>query len=81
MQGAMPTRASEGSSKMVNEAAVTDTEIVVTEHGLRPSAALVAQDEYESFRETLNILSYPDAIAALEEAESDIEAGRLVELP
>ena len=42
---------------------------------------LIAHDEYEGLVETLNILSDPDAMAALAEAESDIESGRLVDLP
>lgn len=66
---------------MANKAAATDNEIVITEHGRRPGAALITRVEYESFRETLNILSDPDMMAGIEEAESDIEAGRLIELP
>ncbi len=66
---------------MVNKAAATDNEIVITEHGRRLGAALVTRVEYEGFIETLNILSDPDMMAGIEEAESDIAAGRLVELP
>ena len=70
-----------GFSEMVNKATATDNEIVITEHGRRPGTALIARVEYESFRETLNILSDPDMMAGIAEAESDIEAGRLIELP
>ena len=48
---------------MVNKAAATDNEIVITEHGRRPGAALVTRVEYEGFIETLNILSDPDTTA------------------
>lgn len=67
-------------SEMVDEVAATGTELVITKHG-RPVAVLVGHDEYEGLVETLNILSDPDTMAAVEEAESDIEAGRLVDLP
>ena len=49
----------------------------------RPSNSCLRRDthdEYEGLVETLNILSDTDAAAALAEAESDIEAGRLVDL-
>lgn len=52
-----------GFSEMVNKAAATDNEIVITEHGRRPGAALVTRVEYEGFIETLNILSDPDTTA------------------
>lgn len=74
------TTARERFSELVDEVAATGVELVITKHG-RPAAVLIAHDEYEGLIETLNILSDPDAMAALEEAESDIEAGRLVDLP
>lgn len=74
------TIARERFSELVDEVAATGAELVITKHG-RPVAVLIAHDEYEELVETLNILSDPDAMAALAEAESDIEAGRLVDLP
>lgn len=74
------TIARERFSELVDEVVATGAELVITKHG-RPAAVLIAHDEYEGLVETLNILSDPDAMAALEEAESDIEAGRLVDLP
>lgn len=73
------TIARERFSELVDEVAATGAELVITKHG-RPVAVLIAHDEYEELVETLNILSDPDAMAALAEAESDIEAGRLVDL-
>lgn len=64
---------------MMNEAAATGAEPGRTEQG-KP-AALIPYEEHQGHVETLNILADPAAMAALEEAESDIEAGRLVELP
>lgn len=65
---------------MINEAAAAGDEPDRTEQG-KPAAALIPYEEHRGFVETLNILSDPAAMAALEEAESDIEAGRLVDLP
>ena len=74
------TKAIERFSELVNEAAATGAVFTITKHG-RPAAALISHDEYEGLVETVNILSDPDAMAAVAEAESDIEAGRLVDLP
>ena len=74
------TKAIERFSELVNEVAATGAELTITKHG-RPVAVLIAHDKYEGLVETVNILSDPDAMAAVAEAESDIEAGRLVDLP
>ena len=74
------TKARELFSELVSEAAATGAELTITKHG-RSAAALISHDEYESLVETVNILSDPDAMAAVAEAESDIKAGRLVDLP
>ncbi len=74
------TKARERFSEMVDEVSTTGTELVITKHG-RPVAVLIGHDEYEGLVETLNILSDPDTMAAVEEAEADIAAGRLVDLP
>lgn len=65
---------------MVNKAAAAGAEPDRTEQG-KPAAALIPYEEHQGRVETLNILSDPAAMAALEEAESDIEAGRLLDLP
>ena len=74
------TKARERFSELVDEVAATGAELIITKHG-RSVAVLIAYDEYESLVETVNILSDPDTMAGVEEAESDIEAGRLVDLP
>ena len=73
------TSVRERLSEIVDEVASTGTHRVITKHG-RSVAVLVAFDEYEELVETLNILSDPDTMAALAEAEADIEEGRLREL-
>ena len=40
----------------------------------------MGHDEHESLIETLNILSDSDTMAAIEEAETDLAAGRIVDL-
>jgi antitoxin YefM len=46
--------------------------VLVTRNGV-PAAALVLIDEYEALEETAEILSDPDAIAALEKGLSEID--------
>lgn len=57
----------------------TGSDYVITRQG-RPSAVVVGYDEYESLLETLNILSDPETMADLAEAEADMAAGNLVNL-
>ena len=52
---------------------------MVTRNG-RPAAALVPIDEYESLEETAEILSDPDALAALEAGLAEIQRGETVSL-
>ena len=66
-------------SEIVEEAASTGSDFVITRHG-RPAAVIVGHDEYESMIETLNILSDSEAMAAIAEAEADLAAGELMEL-
>jgi prevent-host-death family protein len=64
-------------SDVLDEIGATGAEFVITRHG-RPVAVLLGHDEYESLIETLNILSDPDAVAAIEEGDAefrDREAG------
>ena len=73
------TEARNRLSEIVDDVRSTGSEFVITKHG-RPSAVVLGYDEYESLLETLNILSDPETMAALDEAEADLAAGNLVEL-
>ena len=73
------TEARNRLSEIVDDVISTGSEFVITKHG-RPSAVVLGYDEYESLLETLNILSDPETMAALAEAEADLAAGNLVEL-
>ena len=73
------TEARNRLSEIVDDVRSTGSEFVITKHG-RPSAVVLGYDEYASLLETLNILSDPETMAALDEAEADLAAGNLVEL-
>ena len=49
--------------------------VVITKHG-RPAAVLVSTEDLESLEETLEIMSNPELMAAIREAEADVAAGR-----
>ncbi len=46
----------------------------------RPAAALVPIDEYDALEETAEVLSDPDALAALEAGLGELERGETVTL-
>ena len=48
-------------SELVEKVNSTDEEVVITKNG-RPSAVLVSPDEFESWKETLEIISDRDMI-------------------
>ena len=73
------SEARERLSEIVDEVATTGGEFLITKHG-RPMAVLLANDEYESLIETLNILSDNDAMNAIREAEADLASGELIDL-
>ena len=66
-------------SEIVDNVVATGSDLVITRHG-RPSAVIVGHDEYEALLETLNILSDPETMADLVEAEADMATGNLVDL-
>ena len=70
------SEARERLSEIVDDVATTGADLVITKHG-RPMAVVIGYDEYESLIETLNILSDPDTMSALAEAESDLKAGNI----
>lgn len=51
-------------------------EFVITVNG-RPSAVLMSAEEFESWKETLEIMSDPKLMKDIKEAEKDIKAGRV----
>ena len=53
--------------------------VVITRQG-KPVAIVMSVDEWESWEETIAVLSDPEAMEALRESEEDVKAGRLVDL-
>ncbi|MCY4622114.1 MAG: type II toxin-antitoxin system Phd/YefM family antitoxin [bacterium] len=66
-------------SEIVEDVVATGSDYMITKHA-RPSAVIVGHDEYEALLETLNILSDPETLADLAEAETDVATGNLVDL-
>lgn len=62
-------------------ASVTDRRdhIVITRRG-RPAAALIPIDEYEALEETMEILSDPNAVQAIDRGLLEISRGQTVSL-
>jgi len=57
--------------EILDDVVATGDTYTITRHG-RPMAVIVSAEEYESLIETLNILSDSNAMAAIEEGESDL---------
>ncbi len=66
-------------SEMLDDVADRRNHVLVTRNG-RPAAALVPVDEYEALEETAEILSDPDAMAALELGLAELSRGDVVTL-
>lgn len=66
-------------SDYLNDVADRRDHVLVTRNGT-PAAALVPIDEYEALEETAEILSSPDAIAAIEAGLAELERDETVTL-
>ena len=64
--------------QIIDEVVSTGSEKIVSRHG-RQVAVILSFDEYESIIETLNVLSDPETMEALAEADAAIAAGELVD--
>jgi antitoxin YefM len=53
--------------------------VVITKHG-RPAAVVISIDDLESLEETLAIMSNPELMAQIREADADVKAGRVERL-
>lgn len=49
--------------------------VVITRHG-RPAVVMLSLDDLESLEESLDILSNPDLVAEIHEAQAETAAGR-----
>jgi antitoxin YefM len=66
-------------AELLSDVADRRDHVLVTRNG-KPAAALVPIDEYEALEETAEILSDPDAIAAIEAGLAELERGETVTL-
>ncbi len=66
-------------SRLLSDVADRRDHVLVSRHG-RPAAALVPIDEYEALEETAEILSDPDAVAALEAGLAELSRDETVTL-
>lgn len=65
-------------SQVIDEVAGTHERVTVTRNG-SPVAVILAVEDYESLVETLEILSTPDAVAEIRQAESEMRNGHVHE--
>ena len=66
-------------SELLSDVADCRDHVLVTRNG-RPAAALVPVDEYEALEETAEILSDPDALAAIEAGLAELSRDETVTL-
>jgi prevent-host-death family protein len=64
-------------SQLLDEVSDHDDYVLVTRNGV-PAAALVSIDQYEALEETAEILSDPDALAAIEEGLAEVARGETI---
>ena len=72
------TKARENLTELVDRAARLRNEYTITVNG-EPKAVLLSVDEYESLKETLEILSNTKLMEDLREAEAQATRGELVD--
>jgi antitoxin YefM len=65
--------------KLLSDVADRRDHVLITRNG-RPAAALVPIDEYDALEETAEVLSDPDALAALEAGLSELERSEAITL-
>jgi antitoxin YefM len=73
------TEARDSLTDLVNRAANKLDEFVITVNG-KPKAVLMSSEEFESWKETIDILSDPELMEDIKRGEEDIKAGRVVSL-
>ncbi len=70
------TKAREELASLIENAKRKLDEYVITVNGV-PSAVIISTDEYESWKETNDILSDPTLVKAITEGEKDIKEGNV----
>lgn len=73
------TKAREDLTKLVENAQKRLDEYIITVNG-SPAAVLMSVAEYESWKETNEIMSDPELMKAIREGEEDIKKGNFITL-
>lgn len=71
------TKARENLTSLVDNAKKRLDEYIITVNG-SPAAVLISAAEYESWKETNEIMSDPKLMKAIKEGEDDIKKGKFV---
>lgn len=61
-------------SELVTDIEQTHSRVLITKHG-HPAAVLISPDDLASLEETLDILSDPEALVSIRDAEAEIARG------
>lgn len=73
------TKARESLTTLVDRASRLLEEYIITVKG-KPEAVLMSHDEYESWKETIEILSDPGLVRSIRKGEKDLKEGRYTSL-
>ncbi len=73
------TKAREDLTNIVNRAKRRLDDYIITVNG-SPAAVIISRDEYESLKETLDILSEPGVLRDIKKAEKELKQGKYVTL-
>lgn len=72
------TEARSSLSELLDFVQAEQEHVVITRNGKRV-ALLMSMDEWESWEETIEVLSDEETMEALKRSEEDVKAGRLVD--
>ena len=72
------TKAREDLPKLVDNASKKLDEYIITVNGI-PAAVLMSVNEYESWKETTEIVSQQGLLEAIKDSEAEIKAGKGIE--
>lgn len=73
------TKARENLTTLVDRASRLLEEYIITVKG-KPEAVIMSHEEFESWRETIDILSDPELVKSIRKGEEDIKEGRYTSL-
>ena len=63
--------------RMLDLAEAPGSSVTITREGHRP-LIIMSQEEFEGWQETLEIMSDPELVKAIEEGKADMRAGRVI---